>query len=95
MELTITEKILRAHSDNKSAVAGDFILANVDRCLANDITAPIAIEVFERVIEGTDRSLFEDFANSGLVLVPDHFIKTSPQQYSVKYSENLLINITF
>jgi len=59
MELTITEKILRAHCDNKSAVAGDFILANIDRCLANDITAPIAIEVFESVIEGTEKGLFD------------------------------------
>ncbi len=73
MGLTITEKILRAHCDNKFAVAGDFIFANVDRCLANDITAPIAIEVFESVIEGTDRSLFEGFTDNGLVLVSDHF----------------------
>ena len=70
MELTITEKILRAHCDNKSAVAGDFILANIDRCLANDITAPIAIEVFESVIEGSDRSLFD---NEKIILIPDHF----------------------
>ena len=73
MELTITEKILRAHTDDKSVVAGDFILAKVDHCLANDITAPIAIDVFEKVIEGTDRNLFEGFTDNGLVLVPDHF----------------------
>jgi len=48
MGFTITEKILRDHcKDNVSA--GDFILANVDKCLANDITAPIAIEVFEKI----------------------------------------------
>ena len=73
MELTITEKILREHSDKESVVAGDFILANIDGCLANDITAPIAIDVFEKVIEGTEKGLYEGFANSRLVLVPDHF----------------------
>ena len=35
MGYTITEKILRDHSDgNASAV--DFILANIDKCLANE-----------------------------------------------------------
>ena len=33
MGLTITEKILRDHTAEKNAVAGDFILTNVDKCL--------------------------------------------------------------
>ncbi len=70
MELTITEKILRAHCDNKSAVAGDFILANVDKCLANDITAPIAIDVFEKIIKGSEKGLFD---KNKIILTPDHF----------------------
>jgi 3-isopropylmalate/(R)-2-methylmalate dehydratase large subunit len=70
MGLTITEKILRAHADNENSVAGDFILANVDKCLANDITAPIAIDVFKKVIKGTDRKVFD--ANK-IILTPDHF----------------------
>ena len=70
MELTITEKILKDHCENKNAVAGDFILANVDKCLANDITAPIAIEVFEEVIEGTEKKIFD---RSSVILTPDHF----------------------
>ena len=70
MELTITEKILREHCDNKNVVAGDFILATISKCLANDITAPIAIEVFEKVIEGTKRSVFDE---SKIILTPDHF----------------------
>ena len=70
MQLTITEKILRSHCDDDNAVAGDFILANIDKCLANDITAPIAIEVFEKIIEGTDHSLFD---NAKIILTPDHF----------------------
>lgn len=70
MQLTITEKILRSHCDDNNAVAGDFILADIDKCLANDITAPIAIEVFEKIIEGTDHSLFD---NTKIILTPDHF----------------------
>lgn len=70
MGLTITEKILRAHTNDKKATSGDYIFADVDKCLANDITAPIAIEVFEKVIEGTERSVFD---NSKIILTPDHF----------------------
>jgi len=61
---------LRAHCEDMTAAAGDFILAKVDKCLANDITAPIAIEVFEKVIEGSDRGLFD---NTKIILTPDHF----------------------
>ena len=70
MGLTITEKILREHCQNKSAVAGDFIMVNIDKCLANDITAPIAIEVFEEVISGKKLDVFD---NKKIILVPDHF----------------------
>ncbi|GAH65318.1 unnamed protein product, partial [marine sediment metagenome] len=70
MGLTITEKILRDHCQNKSATAGDFIMVDIDKCLANDITAPIAIEVFEEVISGTK---FDIFDRKKIILVPDHF----------------------
>jgi len=70
MGLTITEKILREHCQNKNATAGDFIMVNIDKCLANDITAPIAIEVFEEVISGTDVDIFDP---KRIILIPDHF----------------------
>ena len=70
MGLTITEKILRDHCQNKKAVAGDFIMAEIDKCLANDITAPIAIEVFEKVIEDSKAEVFD---SSKIILIPDHF----------------------
>ncbi len=70
MGLTISEKILRDHCDNKSVSAGDFILAKVDKTLANDITAPIAIQVFEKIVEGTDKSVFD---SKRVILTPDHF----------------------
>ena len=70
MGLTITEKILRDHCQNKKAVAGDFIMAEIDKCLANDITAPIAIEVFEKVVEDSKAEVFDP---SKIILIPDHF----------------------
>ncbi|MFX0071798.1 MAG: 3-isopropylmalate dehydratase large subunit [Candidatus Hermodarchaeota archaeon] len=69
MGFTITEKILRDHcSGNVSA--GDFILANIDKCLANDITAPIAIDVFEKIVAGTKKGVFD---SNRIILTPDHF----------------------
>jgi len=70
MGFTITEKILRDHCDDKSVAAGDFILARVDKCLANDITAPIAIEVFQKITEGTNKGVFD---TKKVILTPDHF----------------------
>ncbi|MGM0469967.1 MAG: 3-isopropylmalate dehydratase large subunit [Promethearchaeati archaeon] len=70
MGLTITEKILREHTQDKKGVAGDLILADIDKCLANDITAPIAIKVFEDIIKETDRTVFN---SERIILTPDHF----------------------
>jgi 3-isopropylmalate/(R)-2-methylmalate dehydratase large subunit len=65
--LTITEKILAAHSGNKKVSPGQFINVWVDMVLANDITAPIAIREFERLGVG------KVFDPKKIVLVPDHF----------------------
>ncbi|MBD3254066.1 MAG: 3-isopropylmalate dehydratase large subunit [Candidatus Lokiarchaeota archaeon] len=70
MGYTITEKILKDHNDDQNVAAGDFIFIDVDRCLANDITAPIAIDVFEKVIKGSNRGVFD---NNKIILTPDHF----------------------
>ena len=65
--MTITEKIIAAHSEHQEISAGQFVYADVDICLGNDITAPIAIEQFETL--GVRNVLNPD----GIVLVPDHF----------------------
>jgi 3-isopropylmalate/(R)-2-methylmalate dehydratase large subunit len=67
MGQTITEKILQAHADRKNIKPGEFILARVDIALANDVTAPIAIEAFKRI--GATK-VFDD---TKVALVPDHF----------------------
>lgn len=67
MAYTITEKILRAHTNTKKIAPGKFIMAKIDFCLGNDITAPIAIEKFENL--GV-KKVFDRFK---IALIPDHF----------------------
>jgi 3-isopropylmalate/(R)-2-methylmalate dehydratase large subunit len=66
--LTLVEKILAEHSDNKEVTPGEFINVRVDLVMANDITAPIAIREFRRL--GVDRV----FDPNKVVMVPDHFV---------------------
>ena len=67
MAYTITEKILLAHSGKKAISPGEFIDAKVDLALGNDITAPLAIQGFEKV--GAKKV----FNNKKIALIPDHF----------------------
>jgi 3-isopropylmalate/(R)-2-methylmalate dehydratase large subunit len=67
MGQTITEKILQAHTDRKNVKPGEFILARVDIALANDVTAPIAIEAFKQL------GATQVFDATKVALVPDHF----------------------
>lgn len=68
MPQTITEKILAAHSGHKKVHPGQLIEAKVDLTLANDITAPIAIDVFR---QAGGKKVFD---RKKVVLVPDHFV---------------------
>ncbi|MHC4593272.1 MAG: 3-isopropylmalate dehydratase large subunit [Planctomycetota bacterium] len=67
MGMTITEKILAAHCERDELKPGQYIMADVDLCLGNDITAPIAIEQFE------EAGFEQVFDSSRIALVPDHF----------------------
>lgn len=67
MGYTITEKVLMRHAGLKEIRPGQFIDARVDICLGNDITAPLAIEEFEKT--GAKKV----FDRKKVVLVPDHF----------------------
>ncbi len=63
----MTQKILAAHAGLPEVKAGQLIEANLDLVLANDITAPVAIDEFEKC--GAD-SVFD---NTKIALVMDHF----------------------
>jgi len=65
--MTITEKIIAAHSEKDSVSPGEYVESKVDLVLANDITAPLAIEEFEKA--GAKKVFDPD----KIVLVPDHF----------------------
>ena len=67
MGMTMTQKILAAHAGVTRVNPGDFIEANLDMVLGNDITVPPAIKEFERM------GAKEVFHKDKVVLVPDHF----------------------
>ena len=67
MGMTITEKILAAHSGHEEVKPGQLIQSKVDIVLANDITAPLAIEQFRAA--GAKKV----FDRDKVVIVADHF----------------------
>jgi 3-isopropylmalate/(R)-2-methylmalate dehydratase large subunit len=78
MGRTITEKILARAAGRDEVAAGDIIEAQVDLALANDITAPLAMDEFEKA------GFTKVFDPARIALVPDHFtpnkdIKTAGQ----------------
>jgi 3-isopropylmalate/(R)-2-methylmalate dehydratase large subunit len=75
---TITEKILASHAGKKEVNPGEHIVANVDFMVANDITAPISINI----IEDINNAKIE---NEKIALVPDHF---TPNK-DIKSAENV------
>ncbi|MBW2032823.1 MAG: 3-isopropylmalate dehydratase large subunit [Deltaproteobacteria bacterium] len=68
MPMTITEKILAAHAGKETVSPGELVQVNVDLALANDITAPLAINVFH------DLEACDVFDRERIALVPDHFV---------------------
>jgi len=68
MAQTIAEKILAAHAGRDSVVAGELLNVSIDLALANDITAPIAIELFDK------SGVKAVFDRGKIALVPDHFV---------------------
>ena len=66
MGMTMSEKILAKHAGLKSVTAGQLVTCKLDMVLANDITAPPSIKIFESI----GRPVFD---NEKIALVPDHF----------------------
>lgn len=74
MGMTITEKILAAHVGREAVRPGEFYFVPVDCVMANDVTAPIAIEQFRRT---GARAVFDP---ERIVLVPDHYVPNKDVQ---------------
>src|SRR5512139_2949873 len=89
MGMTITEKILAAHAGKDYVEPGEIIACNIDLALANDITAPLTLEEFEKV--GANKV----FDPAKVVFVLDHFTPNKDilsaenckkiREFSIKY----------
>lgn len=67
MGMTMTQKILASKAGLSEVHAGQFIEANIDLALGNDITTPVAIKEFKR--SGREAVYDKD----KVAIVPDHF----------------------
>ena len=81
--MTMAEKILAAHAGLEEVRPGQLIECDLDLVLANDITAPIAIKVFNEL--GAE----DVFDRKRICLVPDHYtpnkdIKSAEQAKTVR-----------
>ena len=79
--MTITEKIIAVHAGKQEVAPGDLINAKIDLILANDITAPVAIEEFKKT------GAKDVFDRNRVAIVPDHF---APQK-DIKAAEQCRI----
>ena len=66
MGMTAVEKIFSKHT-GKDVKAGEFVFADVDLVLSNDITSPLTVEQFEKI---GAKAVFD---KDKIALVPDHF----------------------
>lgn len=67
MGMTMSQKILAAHAGLEQVKAGQLIEANLDMVLGNDVTSPVAINVFEGC---NATSVFD---GTKIAMVMDHF----------------------
>ncbi len=67
MSMTMTQKIIAAHCGKTAVQPGDMVVANCDLVLGNDITAPVAINEYNKCGCGCV------FDGSKIALVMDHF----------------------
>ena len=67
MGMTMSQKILAAHAGLDTVKAGQLIEAKLDMVLGNDITSPVAINVFH------DGQATDVFDRTKIAMVMDHF----------------------
>ena len=67
MSMTMTQKILAAHAGVSEVKSGQLLEANLDMILGNDVTSPVAINVFEKC------GAKQVFDKAKITLVMDHF----------------------
>jgi 3-isopropylmalate/(R)-2-methylmalate dehydratase large subunit len=68
MGMTITEKILAAHSGKDVVRPGELINSKLDIVMCHDVTAPPAVSMLEKL------DMNEVFDTDKIVVIPDHFV---------------------
>jgi 3-isopropylmalate/(R)-2-methylmalate dehydratase large subunit len=68
MGMTITEKILAAHSGRDSVVPGEIVNAKIDLIVAHDVTTPPAVQMLKKL------GINKVFDPSKILVTPDHFV---------------------
>ena len=68
MGMTMTQKILARAAGVESCRAGELLMCKLDLVLGNDITAPVAINEFEKM------GATKVFDPAKIALIPDHFV---------------------
>ena len=67
MGMTMTQKILAAHAGLTEVKAGDLIEAKLDIVLGNDVTTPVAVDVFDKA------GFKKVFDKDKIAIVLDHY----------------------
>ncbi|MEO6724623.1 MAG: 3-isopropylmalate dehydratase large subunit [Blastocatellia bacterium] len=68
MGMTITEKILAAHSGRDTVVPGEIVNAKLDLIVCHDVTTPPAVEMLRKL------GINKIFDPSKVLVTPDHFV---------------------
>jgi 3-isopropylmalate/(R)-2-methylmalate dehydratase large subunit len=68
MGMTITEKILAAHSGRDTVVPGEIINAKLDLIVCHDVTTPPAVQMLKKL------GINKVFDPSKILVTPDHFV---------------------
>jgi len=66
--MTITEKILAAHTGNDMVRPGELVTAQLDIVMCHDVTTPPAISMLK------DKDMDRVFDPEKIVVIPDHFV---------------------
>ena len=68
MGMTITEKLLAAHSGRDAVVPGEIVNAKIDLIVAHDVTTPPAVAMLKKL------GINKVFDPSKILVTPDHFV---------------------